>query len=170
MGQGKLGRKLGDFWPGKKIGDFWPDKVNNKREEPRTLEVKCLNCGGFVTAELKYGDEIYPGRDDLHDKMFWQCKFCGGYVGTHPHTINPLGSIPTVEVRTMRKRVHSLIDPLWQSGRISRNEIYNRLSKAVGHPFHNGTSNSVEELQTAYREGEKIKEELFGKNGIVPHF
>ena len=183
MGQGEVGHKLGDFWPGHKLGDFWPGKeeerrrkeqapiVRNRRSRHRkTMEVKCQNCGGIVTAELKHGDEIYKGRKDLHDKLFWQCKFCGGYVGVHPHTINPLGSIPTEGVRRMRLKVHSLIDPLWRSGHISRGEIYRRLSKAVGHQFHNGTSESVEELEIAYKEGEKIKEELFGKNGIVPHF
>ena len=182
MGQGKLERKLGDFWPGHKLGDFWPGKeeerlrndqtpiAKNRRRRKQTMEVKCLNCGGIVTAELKHGDEIYKGRKDLHDKLFWQCKFCGGYVGTHPHTINPLGSIPTEDVRRMRLKVHSLIDPLWKGGYISRGEIYKRLSSAVGHQFHNGTSESVDELKIAYREGEKIKEELFGKNGIVPHF
>lgn len=139
----------------------------------RIMPVKCLPCGGdFVDAELVSGLDIYPHRKDLKKLNFYRCPKCGGYVGCHPHTINPLGVIPTPEIRRARHKVHELIDPLWKDKRVSRKYIYKRLSEAVGHNFHNGESTSLEELRVAYREGLEIVKELLEKerrekNGVA---
>lgn len=129
--------------------------------EKRTMEVKCMPCGGFVTAELVTGDVIYPHRPDLKDKMFYRCPHCGGYVGCHPHTINPLGVIPTEEIRKGRLYVHNIIDPLWKKKLIKRGEIYRRLSEAVGHTYHNGECCDIEDLRKAYAEAKRIRDEVF---------
>lgn len=134
--------------------------------EKRIMPVKCIPCGGgFVDAELVNGDVIYPYRKDLKRLKFYQCPNCGGYVGCHPHTINPLGVIPTPEIRKARHHVHSLIDPLWKKGLVSRSYIYKRLSDAVGYDFHNGESTNLEDLRIAYREGQQIWKEIRKKEG-----
>ncbi len=42
------------------------------------------------------------------------------------------------ELRQLRRAVHAKIDPLWQSGKIKRGDVYARISKALGYTYHTG--------------------------------
>lgn len=108
----------------------------------------CCECAQKVSARLTDGKEIYPHRYDLQSLPFWKCPVCGNYVGCHHKTkdpTKPLGPIPNKEIRQMRKEIHELIDPLWRSQRVSRNEIYTTLSLAAGYVVHLGELVSLEE-------------------------
>lgn len=131
------------------------------------MKIFCIKCQKKVEARLTDGTDIYPHRDDLRSVPFWKCDTCGNYVGCHYKTkdpTKPLGHIPTMEVRAMRRRIHEVIDPLWRAHRLSRNEVYRTLSLAAGYLFHIGELVSVEE-------GERIlqlinviyKKELVGR-------
>lgn len=61
-----------------------------------------------------FGSEIYPHRPDLHEKNFYICDGCGGYVGCHKGTLNPLGTPADAELRRARNLIHQLIDPIWK--------------------------------------------------------
>jgi len=37
---------------------------------------------------------------------------------------------------TQRKRIHALLDSIWQSGRIGRRELYQAISDEVGWEYH----------------------------------
>lgn len=140
------------------------------QSELKTMQVKCLPCGGYVSAELVHGDDVYPHRPDLHDKMFYRCPHCGGFVGCHPHTVNPLGCIPTEEIKRGRLYIHNTIDPLWKRKLISRKEIYKRLSAAVGYSYHNGQVDNIKDLRKAYAEAKKIRDEVFSRVKEQPQF
>lgn len=110
-----------------------------KPHAPR--KVYCCGCWQHVQARFCSGKEIYPHRPDLSDKIFWKCDTCGNYVGCHRNTARPLGVIPTPELRAARQRVHAAIDPFWKDGRISRTELYHKISCRIGEEFH--TANMI---------------------------
>ena len=108
----------------------------------------CCGCLKDVEARLTNGEEIYPHRDDLHTLPFWKCDQCGNFVGCHHKTKNPtkpLGCIPTPEIKEARKRVHKILDPIWESGRIRRKELYAAISASLGWKYHTAEIRSVEE-------------------------
>ena len=115
------------------------------------MTIYCVGCEKNVEARLTSGEEIYPHRHDLFRLPFWKCDGCGNYVGCHHKTNNrtrPLGNIPTYELRELRKKIHSIIDPLWRGKNISRGKLYARISAAIGYEYHTGEIKSIEEAHT----------------------
>ena len=92
----------------------------------------CPYCGS--TSAKVDGTAIYPHRDDLKAKIFYQCKPCDAYVGTHRKDGTPLGTLADANLRALRKRVHNRFDPKWQDGKMSRNAAYNWLSQKLKIP------------------------------------
>lgn len=126
-------------------------------------EIYCCKCKSKIQARLTDGSEIYPHRKDLHDLPFWKCDSCNNFVGCHHKTknrIEPLGIIPTKEIKEARKHIHALIDPLWKNKLISRKELYSRLTKLLGWEYHTANIRSIEEARQVYRLGLKIKKIL----------
>lgn len=110
--------------------------------------IHCCACGCDVNARLTNGGEIYPHRPDLSSLPFWKCEDCGNFVGCHHKTADrtkPLGCIPTPELKAVRKRIHSELDPIWQSGKIGRKAIYKAISDELGWEFHTAELRSVDE-------------------------
>lgn len=116
--------------------------------------IRCCGCGGKIEARLTDGSEIYPHRDDLHSLPFWKCDTCGNFVGCHHKTKNrtqPLGCIPTPELKKARQHIHRLLDPIWQNGKMKRADIYAKISERVGWKYHTAQIRSVEEAREIYR-------------------
>ena len=124
--------------------------------------IHCCGCGGEVDARLTDGGEIYPHRPDLRRLPFWRCDACGNYVGCHHKTKNhtePLGCIPTAELKEARKKLHALIDPIWQSGKMGRRDLYEAISRDVGWNYHTAKTRTIDEARAAYRAGLKLAAE-----------
>ncbi len=118
------------------------------------MEIYCCGCEEKVEARLTDGSEIYPHRNDLHELPFWRCAACGNYVGCHHKTKNrtaPLGCIPTPEIRKARQEIHKILDPLWQTRRFKRKELYQKISDVIGWKFHTSKTRSIEECREVYR-------------------
>lgn len=116
--------------------------------------IRCCGCNEKVEARLTDGVEIYPHREDLHELPFWKCDTCGNFVGCHHKTKNrtqPLGCIPTPEVKNARKHIHRILDPVWQSGRMTRKEVYAYLTDKMGWKYHTANIRSVEEAREVWR-------------------
>lgn len=116
--------------------------------------IYCCGCGKDVDARLTNGGEIYSHRPDLHSLPFWRCDACGNFVGCHHKTKNrtkPLGYIPTAELKKARKHLHALIDPIWQSGKMSRRELYAAMSRDLGWEYHTARTRTIDEARAAYR-------------------
>jgi hypothetical protein len=90
------------------------------------LVVICPYC--TKPAALVESNEIYGAFSPDYGK-FWQCKPCGAYVGTHKNSPKhvPLGRLANKELRDWKKKAHAVFDPLWKSGRMSRNLAYHLL-------------------------------------------
>jgi len=137
------------------------------KKQSKFKTIYCCGCTREIQARLTNGIEIYPHRPYLSDLPFWKCDRCKNYVGCHNKTsnpTNPLGCIPTPELRAARVRLHSLIDPLWKSGLMKRKDLYKKLSDKIGKPFHVSFTRDVEEIVQASAFVIEIKQEL--ANGV----
>lgn len=118
-----------------------------------TRSIYCCGCEKLVEARLTSGKEIYPKRNDLAALPFWRCDGCRNYVGCHHKTnkpTNPLGNIPTQEIRNARQHIHKLLDPLWEKGGHDRKELYAKISARLGWQYHTAKIKSVEEARKVY--------------------
>lgn len=100
-------------------------RVTNPLPVPET----CPHCGS--SCSIVSNGEIY-GRE--YGEWPWAvlCKGCGAYVGFHPFTGIPLGTLATAPMREARKAAKAIFNPLWQQGHMSRSEAYAWLAKALG--------------------------------------
>jgi hypothetical protein len=104
----------------------------------RLLEAPiCSYCG--KASEHVDGTAIYPHRPDLARKKFWLCRPCNAYVGCHPGTPEPLGSLANAELRKARSEAHDAFDELWDFGDpdpngnvMTRKEAYAWLAAELG--------------------------------------
>lgn len=129
------------------------------RPAPSIRNIWCVPCNATVAATPVTGHEVYPHRDDLMAKPYWRCPSCHNHVGCHSHSTRPLGVIPSRELRAVRSRIHDLIDPIWRSHRMSRSEVYSRLSEVLGREYHTADLRSLYEASLVYREAQAIERE-----------
>ena len=127
-----------------------------------TRQLYCCGCQTLVKAKLTDGAEIYPHRPDLSDLPFWKCA-CGLFVGCHHKTedrTRPLGCIPTKELKEARKHLHAKLDPLWKSGKISRKELYQKITNRIGWTYHTAKLRTVDEAREVYRIVQQIEMDI----------
>jgi hypothetical protein len=89
----------------------------------------------------------------LAELPFWKCDGCGNHVGTHHKTrsrTKPLGTIPSREMKKARTHIHQLIDPVWRSRRMSRNQIYAHLTSVLGRQYHTADLRTLDEARMIY--------------------
>ena len=111
--------------------------------------IYCVGCQTNVTASPVMGAHIYPHRPDLKGVHLFQCTACGNHVGCHQrgkYKGQPLGIIPTPSLRKARQRLHTYMDPIWKSGRMTRDELYAQLTIALGREYHTADLCSLEEV------------------------
>ena len=90
----------------------------------------CQHCENHSV--LTDGSVIYPHRPDLGHKLFYHCAPCGAFVGCHPGTTTPLGSLANAPLRAIRQQAHQAFDPIWKSGEMPRSQAYHWLAKELG--------------------------------------
>lgn len=56
------------------------------------------------------------------------CTGCGAYVGLHPFTAIPLGTLALGPLREARKAAKRLFNPLWRDGAMTRTQAYTWLA------------------------------------------
>jgi hypothetical protein len=125
--------------------------------------IHCCKCNQKVEARLTCGTEIYPHRYDLRELPFWKCDTCKNFVGCHHKTNNrtqPLGCIPCKEIKNARQHIHKILDPLWQSKRHKRKDIYALLSEKLGWKYHTAKIRTIEEARAIYS---LIRNEYYAK-------
>lgn len=94
------------------------------------MPLTCPSCER--DAVLVGGHVVYPHRPDLQPKKFWACLDCSTWVGCHPGTTEPLGTLAGSELRALRWRAHEKFDRLWRSGLFKRAKAYAWLSGRLG--------------------------------------
>lgn len=86
----------------------------------------CPYCG--KRAILTDSKEVY-GRSY---GMIYLCRPCNAYVGVHPGTHNPLGTLANAELRQARQRAHAAFDPIWRNGGLTRKQAYTWMAQTLG--------------------------------------
>lgn len=126
--------------------------------------IYCCGCEKDVAARLTDGREIYPHRSDLRALPFWKCDGCGNSVGCHHKTrdrTNPLGCIPTPEIKAARQEIHRTIDPIWKSGRVGRRALYDMIAHLIGvHEYHTAEIRSADQAREVIRVAREIGNSL----------
>lgn len=125
------------------------------------MKIYCIQCKDDIDARSTTGIEVYPHRIALKSKPYWICDSCKNYVGCHSGDNNngqPLGVIPTAELRKARMSVHAILDPIWRNGTASRNTVYRMLKEKLGYNYHSGETKTVEECENARLKAIEIKE------------
>ncbi|MFM9434552.1 hypothetical protein ACFDR9_001611 [Janthinobacterium sp. CG_23.3] len=103
-------------------------------KNPLPAPTRCRYCNAEV--ELVGNEQIYRRA---YGEWPWAylCTDleCGAYVGLHPFTAIPLGTMADAELREWRKSAKDAFNPLWQDGlekRFSRSGAYAWLSGQLG--------------------------------------
>ncbi|WP_369597392.1 zinc-finger-containing protein [Rhodoferax sp. TH121] len=96
---------------------------------PLPVPTECPHCGeccGIVN-----NSEIY-GRE--YGEWPWAvlCSGCRAYVGLHPFTGIPLGTLATEPIRKARSAAKDEFNKLWQRGAMTRSAAYAWLAGALG--------------------------------------
>lgn len=92
----------------------------------------CNCCGGAVA--LVENSEIYNGRSFGDWPYAYLCRGCGAYVGLHPFTDLPLGTLADKPLRDARNRCKKPFERIWQGGWLSRSSAYRWLALQLGIP------------------------------------
>lgn len=118
------------------------------------MKIHCCSCNEKVEARLTNVREIYHHRQDPSSLPFWKCDTCGNFVGCHHKTskpTQPLGCIPTPEIKNARQHIHKILDPLWKSGKYKRSKLYKIISDKIGWRYHTAQIRTIEEAREIYR-------------------
>lgn len=99
-------------------------------KNPLPVPVGC-NCCRQGPVEIVRNSVIY-GREYGEWPYAYLCRHCGAYVGMHPFTAIPLGTLANAGMREARKRAKAVFNPLWQHGGMTRNEAYAWLAAQLG--------------------------------------
>jgi len=120
------------------VSDPYKDSIVEKSNPPHTGERRSMICP-YCNQEAKYGsNEEFYGRRYGKSYMCYYCLDCGSYVGTHQNTKKPLGTMANKELRDWRIKAHAFFDPLWKSGKMTRQQAYEWLKEKLGQEIHIG--------------------------------
>ena len=113
-------------------------------------EIYCCECKKEVQARFTDWKEVYPNLRELPYHNFYICDVCKNFVGVHKGTNIPLGTIPTKEIKEYRKKIHSIIDPIFiksKDKKRTRNNIYKFLSNAINKEYHTAELSTIEDCE-----------------------
>lgn len=98
--------------------------------KPLPAPTSCHLCAGKV--ELVPNSEIYNGQAYGEWPWAFLCRQCGAYVGLHPFTGIPLGTLANKPMRAARQAAKAAFNPLWErGGPMSRTEAYAWLARQL---------------------------------------
>ena len=110
-----------------------PSKSATARvKNPLPAPELCPHCGSRV--HIVSNAELY-GRQYGTWPWAYACEDstrCGAYVGLHPFTAIPLGTLATKPIREARKLAKAIFNPLWQQHGMTRTAAYAWLAQQLG--------------------------------------
>lgn len=99
-------------------------------KNPLPPPTECPCCKGPV--RLVSNSEIYNGREYGEWPYMYYCKLCDAYVGLHPATDIPLGTMATKVGREARKSSKTVFHKLMEVTGKSRADMYAWLADKMG--------------------------------------
>lgn len=104
---------------------------------PEACRLEPITQCNFCDGEVDFVDNaVIYGRSYGKQPMVYRCNGCGAYVGAHPGTNIPLGTLADGKLREARKRAHSAFDHIWKNKGKSRGAAYRWLSEKLGVQRH----------------------------------
>lgn len=91
----------------------------------------CPNCGGAVE---RVNNSVIYRREFGQWPFAYRCvsATCDSYVGLHPKTDIPLGTLANAETRAARKQAKAAIMPMWEEQGMDRTAVYKWLAGKMG--------------------------------------
>ena len=108
-------------------------KAARKVKDKVPVPEHCPHCSSpvrFACNEVVYGQPY----GDWPWLYLCENPVCRAYVGTHPQTNIPLGTLATADLRAARKSAKEVFNGLWQTGRMTRSEAYGWLAARMNIP------------------------------------
>ena len=96
---------------------------------PLPIPTACRYCAGPVKC---VNNATVYGRPFGDWPYMYLCSDCGAYVGLHPFTALPLGTLADADLRHARKINKGAFERIWQDGYMSRTEAYAWLAQQLG--------------------------------------
>jgi hypothetical protein len=111
----------------------WKPSANQAKKvsNPLPVPTECPNCKGTVS--LVDNKTIY-GRQYGSWPFAYMCGTpgCDSYVGIHPRTDIPLGTLANKATRSARKMAKAVFAPKWESGDMTKDQAYAWLAGELG--------------------------------------
>lgn len=98
---------------------------------PVDTKSKICNVCDTGVIQLVKAKVSFSTKQDKWPYIF-TCPHCNAAVGCHPNTLRPLGPLAPAHIRALRAKAHFALDPLWESGLMSRDNAYKWLAKELG--------------------------------------
>ena len=109
-----------------------PSKTATARDKDPLPAPTTCNCCGSPDVEIVNNSAIYNGRSYGDWPWAYYCVACDAYVGLHPFTAIPLGTLADQPTREARKKAKPYFEYLFKTKMLSRTEAYARLAQELG--------------------------------------
>ncbi|TDB41635.1 zinc-finger-containing protein [Photorhabdus luminescens] len=100
-------------------------KAIQRVKDPLPIPTECRYCYADVT--IIHHEKIF-GKAYSKWPWLYICTSCGAYVGMHPYTDIPLGTLADKATRNARLSSKRYFEQIWQSGKLTRTEAYRWLA------------------------------------------
>jgi len=109
-----------------------PSKSATARvKNPLQVPTVCPHCGGDVEC---VNNEVIYGQSYGDWPYAYLCFDCRSYVGLHPFTSIPLGTLATTAIRKARKECKPPFEALFKTGKMDRTTAYIKLAEKMNIP------------------------------------
>jgi len=113
---------------------FVSRKALKRVKNPLPIPESCRYCGPRTPVFIGSHEEIYNGRSYGDWPYVCLCDNCEAYVGLHPFTDIPLGTLADADLREARKKNKSIFQNVLKRSLMSRNEGYQWLADEMEIP------------------------------------
>jgi len=133
----------------------------------QTKKLHCTSCNKTVNATIKKETEIYPDRKAYLAKReprdYWACV-CGSHVRVDKEKVHVRYVLTTGKFSAIKNNIHSLIDPIWKSKKMTRPEVYRYMSKITKtKDFHVSLISCMKDAEKALKEAETLNGLYFNR-------
>lgn len=98
--------------------------------DPVAIPTECRYCANGV--DLVENSAIYNGRCYGDWPYAYLCGCCGAYVGLHPDTDLPLGTLADKRTRDARNATKKTFEAIFRDGHMTRKQAYAWLADQMG--------------------------------------
>lgn len=105
-------------------------KATARVKNPLLAPAECPHCQSKLI-KIAHHDDIY-GKAYGEWPWAYLCTWCRAYVGMHPFTNIPLGTLATAPLRKARSDCKKPFERLWQTAMMTRDDAYARLASHMG--------------------------------------